>query len=203
MTTSEREELDVAPPVCGQGEALSQASQPVPKRAKVECTGATLEYRAQLAELAHCSQCLSSDLSEVGSSDSDQSADFMGDTAAPSMSKAAPDMGSKAPNLGHGGPSSARPVPRPGGNPGSSNLFAFAIWAVGQLSKEERTRMCERKLSVISVCAGMATEVMVTEALDQALRHHRSPSLQVSHLAVCELSPFKRDFIRKHVPGIK
>ena len=64
--------------------------------------------------------------------------------------------------------------------------------------------MCQHERSIISLCSGMATEVMVAKALDFGLQICGSRlRLSLSHLAACELNDSKRKFIIKRFPNIK
>lgn len=80
--------------------------------------------------------------------------------------------------------------------PSGSNVGAYARWAVDQVSPEDCARICAKPRGMLSFCTGMATDVIVTDALARALRA-KNHELQVRHLAACELKAPKLAFIRR------
>ena len=83
--------------------------------------------------------------------------------------------------------------------PDGSSVTAYARWAAQRLSIDERQRICQAPRRIISFCTGMATEVIVGEALALALQLC-GHELQLHHVAACELDERKMKFIQKHFP---
>lgn len=80
-----------------------------------------------------------------------------------------------------------------------SDVSSFAQWAVDKLLPDERQQVCRRERTLLSFCTGMATEVMVMDALARAFATH-DLRLSHRHIACCEKEPAKRQFIQTHMP---
>ena len=95
----------------------------------------------------------------------------------------------------------ASPVAEPSAHrsprPEQSSAQGYAIWVCARLSALQRRNICARPRRFLSFCTGMATEVLAAYAIATGLQQQGS-TMEVQHVAGCELDEKKRAFLIQH-----
>ena len=93
----------------------------------------------------------------------------------------------------------AEPSPRGSTRPERSSALGYATWACSRLSALQRSSICARPRRFLSFCSGMASEVLASNAIVAGL-DLQGNTLEVQHVAACELDDKKRAFLIQHYP---
>jgi hypothetical protein len=81
--------------------------------------------------------------------------------------------------------------------PEQSSAQGYASWACARLSALQRRNICARPRRFLSFCTGMATEVLAADAIARGLQLQGN-TMEVQHVAGCELDEKKRAFLIQH-----